>query len=87
MQDNVTIYYNQGELPDVHINRSPQSYMNNPDIERNQYDDNLDNSFFLFKFVDKNNIPIGLITFYAIHCHTIENTNTLINPDNKGYAS
>jgi len=39
------------------------------------------------KFVDQNNIPLGILTFYAVHCHSIDNTNQLVNSDNKGYAS
>lgn len=87
MIDNVTIEYTNGSLPDVHISRSPQSYMLDPEVERDEYDDNQDNNFYLFKFTDSNNKPLGVITFYAIHAHSIENTNHLVNSDNKGYAS
>jgi len=60
--------------------------MNNPEKERSEYSNNLDDLMTVLKFTDENDKPFGMINFYAVHAHTIENTNHLIASDNKGYA-
>jgi len=71
-------------LPDAHINRSPESYMNNPEVERNQYDNNIDDTMTLLKIVDSSGNPFAMINWYALHAHIIEQDNHLVNSDNKG---
>uniref|UniRef100_A0A3Q1FSR3 Neutral ceramidase n=1 Tax=Acanthochromis polyacanthus TaxID=80966 RepID=A0A3Q1FSR3_9TELE len=46
------IYRNQGELDHNSINRSPHSYLNNPEDERLRYKDNTDNQVLVLKFTD-----------------------------------
>ncbi|XP_054715880.1 uncharacterized protein LOC129225311 [Uloborus diversus] len=81
------IFYNEGDLHNASINRSPTSYLNNPPEERAQYTSNVDTKMTLLKFTDINNKPIGMINWFAVHCTSMNNTNDLISSDNKGYAS
>ncbi len=39
------------------------------------------------KFVDQNNNGIGVISWFAIHPTSMNNTNKLISSDNVGYAA
>ena len=39
-----TLFYTQGEISNANINRSPTSYMANPEEERNQYSSNTDHT-------------------------------------------
>lgn len=42
----------------------------------------------MLKFVDaKTDEARGLITWHAVHCTSMNNTNELVSSDNKGYAS
>lgn len=81
------IYYNRGILLNASINRSPTAYLNNSLEERSKYKYNVDKDMHILKLVDTSNQPIGLITWFAVHPTSMNNTNTLISGDNKGYAS
>ncbi|XP_076318087.1 neutral ceramidase isoform X1 [Tachypleus tridentatus] len=81
------IYWNQGELYNASINRSPNAYENNPHEEREKYSYNVDKDMFLLKLTDLENNPIGMINWFAVHGTSMNNTNDLISGDNKGYAS
>ncbi|RWS16014.1 neutral ceramidase-like protein [Dinothrombium tinctorium] len=81
------IYYNQGELLDASINRSPTAYIQNPAAERAKYKHNTDKTMSILKFVDSSGKPMGVLSFFAVHCTSMNNTNKLITGDNKGYAS
>ena len=76
-----------GELDEANINRSPTSYQANPQEERDQYDADTDKNMLLLKLVDDDNNLIGVINWFAVHGTSMNNTNTLISGDNKGYAS
>ena len=39
------------------------------------------------KFIDDNDKPMGMITWFAVHPTSMNYTNTLISTDNVGYAS
>eukprot|EP01035_Chromulina_nebulosa_P019096 gene19096-24924_t len=86
-QSNILI--NQGKLYDSNINRSPTSYLLNPQEERDQYSDgDTDKTMLLIKFTNElSNEPIGVINWFAVHGTSMNNTNTLVSGDNKGYAS
>uniref|UniRef100_A0A8C4R6C8 Neutral ceramidase n=1 Tax=Eptatretus burgeri TaxID=7764 RepID=A0A8C4R6C8_EPTBU len=77
----------RGLLSGSNINRSPYSYLNNPPQERSRYSNNVDEDMVLLKFVDVQNKPIGLISWFAVHPVSMNNTNRLISSDNMGYAS
>ncbi|XP_078658590.1 neutral ceramidase B-like isoform X2 [Branchiostoma floridae x Branchiostoma belcheri] len=81
------LYLNQGELQDANINRSPTAYLNNPESERAKYDANTDKNMVVLKFVDQHGTGLGMISWFAVHCTSMNNTNGLISGDNKGYAS
>lgn len=81
------VFWNQGDLYNASINRSPTSYLNNPPEERALYSENVDTKMVLLKFTDINKKPIGMINWFAVHCTSMNNTNELISSDNKGYAS
>ncbi|RWS07085.1 neutral ceramidase-like protein [Dinothrombium tinctorium] len=81
------IYYNEGELLNASINRSPTAYANNPSEERERYEHNTDKTMYLLKFSTLSGVPIGAITWFAVHPTSMNNTNRLISGDNKGYAS
>jgi neutral ceramidase len=84
-----SIYVNEGKLYDANINRSPTSYLLNPEEERNQYSDgDTDKNMMLLKFVNaKDSSVMGVLNWFAVHGTSMNNTNTLISGDNRGYAS
>lgn len=82
------IYFNQGELLDASVNRSPNSYENNPSDERALYKHSTDKEMQLLKVVDaKTNEPLAMLNWFPVHGTSMNNTNHLISSDNKGYAS
>jgi len=43
---------------------------------------------FLLKFVNAaNKQPVAVLNWFAVHATSMNNTNTLVSGDNKGYAS
>jgi neutral ceramidase len=79
-------------LDDTNANRSPTSYLENPQEERDQYPDgDTDKTMTLLKFTKKQKDGkeklLGVLNWYAVHATSMNNTNTLISGDNKGYAS
>ena len=82
-----SIHINSGELLDTSINRSPTAYANNTKEERAKYQYNTDKNMTVLKLTDQSGHPLGAITWYAVHATSMNNTNTLISGDNKGYAS
>lgn len=81
------IYWNQGELLNASVNRSPTAYLNNSLEERSQYKYDTDKDMYLLKFVDSTGKPLGMINWFPVHPTSMNNTNSLISGDNKGYAS
>ena len=82
------IFIANGQLYDTNRNRSPTSYLLNPQRERNQYKDgDTDKNMLLLKLVADDGRIIGVINWFAVHGTAMNNTNTLISGDNKGYAS
>lgn len=80
------VLLNEGELMDASINRSPFSYLQNPEEERAKYAHNTDKTMTLLKIMGEGNV-IGSINWFALHAVSMNNTNKLISGDNKGYAS
>ncbi|XP_071106095.1 neutral ceramidase B-like [Haliotis cracherodii] len=81
------IFINSGELLNSNINRSPAAYANNPEAERKRYKYNVDKNMTVLKMLDAEGKDIGMISWFAVHCTSMNNTNGLISGDNKGYAS
>ncbi|OWF56536.1 Synaptogyrin-2 [Mizuhopecten yessoensis] len=81
------IFINSGELLDSNINRSPVAYMRNPPQEKARYKYNVDKNMTVLKMLDAEGKDIGMISWFAVHCTSMNNTNGLVSSDNKGYAS
>jgi len=84
-----SILINEGKLFDSNINRSPTSYLLNSQSERDQYPDgDTDKTMLQLNFVsEKSGKSIGVLNWFAVHATSMNNTNTLISGDNKGYAA
>ncbi|XP_006831495.1 PREDICTED: neutral ceramidase [Chrysochloris asiatica] len=81
------IFTNKGNVEGVQINRSPYSYLQNPQSERARYSSNTDKEMVVLKMVDLNGDHLGFLSWFAIHPVSMNNTNHLVNSDNMGYAS
>ncbi|KAJ0259604.1 Neutral ceramidase 2 [Hirschfeldia incana] len=82
-----SVYINKGDLLDAGVNRSPSSYLNNPEAERSRYKYNVDKEMTLLKFVDSQLGPVGSFNWFATHGTSMSRTNSLISGDNKGAAA
>uniref|UniRef100_A0A8C8YLH9 Neutral ceramidase n=1 Tax=Prolemur simus TaxID=1328070 RepID=A0A8C8YLH9_PROSS len=81
------IFINKGNVDGVQINRSPYSYLQNPQSERARYSSNTDKEMIVLKMIDLNGDDLGLISWFAIHPVSMNSSNHLVNSDNVGYAS
>ncbi|XP_056153365.1 neutral ceramidase [Lampris incognitus] len=81
------IYMNRGQLEDSSLNRSPHSYLNNPQQERDRYKSNTDKRVVVLKFADLDGNGIGVLSWFAVHGVSMNYTNRMISSDNMGYAS
>ncbi|XP_028264532.1 neutral ceramidase isoform X2 [Parambassis ranga] len=81
------IYRNRGQLEDSSLNRSPHSYMNNPEGERHRYEWNTDKQVVVLKFTDSDGDGIGMLSWFAVHAVSMNYTNHMVSSDNMGYAS
>ncbi|XP_006005660.1 neutral ceramidase [Latimeria chalumnae] len=81
------IFINKGEVENSSINRSPHSYRQNPQAERNRYKSNTDTDLMVLKLVGLDGNDLGAISWFAVHPVSMNNTNRLVNSDNMGYAS
>jgi len=80
----------QDMLWDANVNRSPSSYLLNPQSERTDYtkEGNTDKRMLQLNFFAKNSSkPLGLLNWFAVHGTSMNSSNTLLSGDNKGYAS
>ncbi|KAM4704346.1 putative neutral ceramidase C [Rhinophrynus dorsalis] len=81
------IFLSRGTVENSQINRSPTSYLRNPESERLKYPSNIDKDMVVLRMVDMNNQDIGVISWFAVHAVSMANTNHLVSSDNLGYAS
>ncbi|NXQ12056.1 ASAH2 ceramidase, partial [Peucedramus taeniatus] len=81
------LFINRGTVENSQINRSPFSYLANPESERSRYSSNTDKEMVLLKMVDEDGHELGLISWFAVHPVSMNNSNHLVNSDNVGYAS
>jgi neutral ceramidase len=88
LRDGGDIYLSRSKLLDANINRSPTSYLLNPQAERDLYeeDGDTDKDMVQATFVDGEK-ALGLLNWFAVHATSMNNTNKLISGDNKGRAS
>ncbi len=81
------LFVSEGELLGGNVNRSPHAYLRNPRAERLQYDGNTDTTMTVLGFETEEGKPLGAYTWYPVHNTSMDNTNRLISPDNKGIAA
>ncbi|XP_072228876.1 neutral ceramidase [Leuresthes tenuis] len=81
------IYRNSEELEDSSLNRSPHSYLNNPEDERRRYKSNTDRKVLVLRFTDLDGDGIGMLCWFAVHAVSMNYTNRMVSSDNMGYAS
>ncbi|EFE43952.1 hypothetical protein TRV_01275 [Trichophyton verrucosum HKI 0517] len=76
------------DLVDGNINRSPFSYLANPEEERKRYQYDTDKTLSLIRF-DRvsDDKTTGILTFYSVHGTSLFANNTLVSGDNKGVAA
>ncbi|KAJ9285607.1 hypothetical protein DTO021C3_6861 [Paecilomyces variotii] len=76
------------DLEDSNINRSPYSYLANPEEERARYSANVDKTMTLLRFDrESDNKTTAVLTFFPVHGTSMYNNNTLATGDNKGVAA
>lgn len=79
-----------GELLNANINRSPTAYLHNPPEERALYEHDIDKEMTLLRVDDGaegGEEPRAVFSWFPVHGTSVNNTNTLVNGDNKGVAS
>lgn len=76
-----------GELLGANINRSPTAYLANPEVERAQYEHDIDKEMTLLAMEDGDGVPLGAFSWFPVHGTSMNNTNALVNGDNKGVAA
>lgn len=84
--------YGKARLEDAHIQRSRYAYEQNPQEERDLYnDEDQDHEFGLLKFedltTDAEASAAGFLSWYAVHGTSLYENNTLTSGDNKGLAA
>jgi len=83
------IRHSSGKLFGTNINRSPTSYLLNPESERDEYKDvgDTDKDMLLLRFDAEDGTPLGMLNWFSVHGTSLNSTNRLVSGDNKGYAS
>ncbi|MFJ5084165.1 neutral/alkaline ceramidase [Streptomyces sp. NPDC088706] len=81
-----TISLGTGTLTDASVNRSREAFDRNPAADRAAFPDGIDPAMTVLRF-RQGDRDAGAISWFATHNTSITNRNTLISPDNKGYAS
>eukprot|EP00742_Colponemidia_sp_Colp-10_P000846 GILJ01000918.1.p1 GENE.GILJ01000918.1~~GILJ01000918.1.p1 ORF type:complete len:722 (+),score=110.05 GILJ01000918.1:313-2166(+) len=85
--EDAQVLFNRGQLDDSNINRSPTSYLRNPEAERQKYDWNTDHEMNLLRINSASGAEVGMINWFGVHGTSMNSSNHLISGDNKGYAS
>ncbi|EEB18244.1 Neutral ceramidase precursor, putative [Pediculus humanus corporis] len=81
------LYLSTTTVLGVTVNRSPTSYLKNPEKERKMYPYDTDKEMTQLRFVSNDGQLLGAINWFPIHGTTLNNTNTLVSSDNIGYAA
>jgi neutral ceramidase len=84
-----SVKFARGSLTGANINRSPTSYLLNPQSERDEYASigDTDKDMLLLRFDAADGTPLGMLNWFAVHGTSMNNTNKLISGDNRGRAS
>lgn len=78
------------EIEDANTNRSPYSYLANPEEERAQYQHDVDKTMTLLRLshaTEGGSKDIGVFTWFPVHGTSMYGNNTLVTGDNKGVAA
>lgn len=87
------LYRASAEMPAGHkvaFNRSLKAYNQNPEIDplptegRNEA---VNRKMTVLRFESENGTPLGILSFFAVHCTSYHSDNGLIDSDNKGIAA
>lgn len=84
-----TIRVAKGTLVGANINRSPSSWLANPEQERKSFsghDTNRDHFVVRFDSVLQGK-PLGMISWFSVHGTSFNSSNQFVSGDNLGYAS
>lgn len=74
----------------ANINRSPTSYLLNPEEERSFYEEaggDTDLAMLQLLISGNDGAPLGLLNWFSVHGTSLNNTNRLLSGDNRGVAS
>jgi neutral ceramidase len=75
------------DLMDTGRNRSPDSFAQNPAVDRTPFPNLIDTTDTLLRLEETDGTPVAAIDFFGVHVTTVGAINKLITPDNKGYAA
>ncbi|MFS4103164.1 neutral/alkaline ceramidase [Streptomyces sp. PD-S100-1] len=75
-----------GELNNASANRSRDAFDRDPAADRAFFPDAIDPQTTLLQ-MSRNGRPVGALDWFATHGTSMDKTNRLISPDNKGYAA
>lgn len=81
-----TMSLGTGTLTNASVNRSREAFDRNPAADRAAFPDAIDPAMTVLRF-KQGDKDAGAISWFATHNTSITNGNTLISPDNKGYAA
>lgn len=82
-----------GQVPlhhDVAFNRAVRSHNRNPDVspvDRSQRAEAVDRTMTVLRIDDASGRPLGLVSWFGVHCTTVHRDHQVIHPDHKGEAS
>jgi neutral ceramidase len=76
----------RGELTDASVNRSRVAFNANAAADKAVFPNAIDPAMTVLKF-RQGSADVGAISWFATHNTSLTNANTLISPDNKGYAA
>ncbi|NUR61571.1 MAG: alkaline ceramidase [Catenulispora sp.] len=81
-----TLRLNRGELHDASVNRARRAFDRNPDADKVFFPEAIDPATTLLT-IEHNDLPVGVLNFFAVHGTSMTNRNRLVSGDNKGYAA
>jgi neutral ceramidase len=76
----------RSQLTNASVNRSRVAFDANPAADKAVFPQAIDPAVTVLRF-QQNGQDVGAISWFATHPTSITNENTLISPDNKGYAA
>ncbi|MEY9859477.1 neutral ceramidase [Catenulispora sp. GAS73] len=81
-----TLRLNRGELHKASANRSRRAFDRNPSADKAVFPDAVDPATTLLT-IERDGVPVGLLSWFAVHNTSMTNRNRLVSADNKGYAA